>query len=155
MRILLGAVLVTGCGYRIGNLYEVRGVSVPVFNNQTERRLSEFELTNAVIRDIRACGVAVNRPDTDWELRGEITDIDQPTVVEGRQDVVIVGSVDVKIQVELIDKKTGQTLWKDSRRETAPFSQSRGRSLETARAEVFDRLARWIVSKLEKDWALE
>jgi hypothetical protein len=153
--VLLALLVAAGCGYHVGTLHGVRSLSVPVFENQTERRLSELELTNAVVRDLRAQGLTVNRPEAPYVLKGEIVDIDQPTVVEGRQDVVVVGSVAVKMRLELRERGSGKMLWTDQHTESAAFSGSRGQSLESARAEVYDRLARWVTTKLEQDWSLE
>jgi len=150
--LLISLLLLTACGYSAGGLYEHRAVRVRLFDNNDERRLHEFDLTRAVVRELQAGGVRVNTTDAPVELLGSIVEITQPTAVEGKQDVVVVGSVAFRIQVVLRDIKSGRDLSTSEHIESASFSTARAESLETARQEVFDRLARWIVSRLEKDW---
>jgi hypothetical protein len=140
------------CGYSAGGLYEHRAVRVRLFDNNDERRLHEFDLTRAVVRELQAGGVRVNTADAPVELVGSIVEITQPTAVEGKQDVVVVGSVVFRIQLVLRDLRTGRDLSTAERVESASFSTARAETLETARQEVFDRLARWVVTRLEKDW---
>jgi len=64
---------------------------------------------------------------------------------------VVVGSLLFSLEIRLIDAH-GTELWKDIRNETSSFTTSRGESFETARQKVFDRLARWVVAHLEKQW---
>jgi hypothetical protein len=149
----VGAVLVlAGCGYSAGGLYEHRAVRVRVFDNLDERRAHEFDLTQAVVRQLQADGVRVNTPDAAVELLGTIQEITQPTAVEGKKDVVVVGSVAFRLSIVLRDAKSGKDLKTEEKTESVTFSSARAESLETARQEVFDRLARWVATRLEKDW---
>jgi len=140
------------CGYEVGNLYEIRDVKVDIFDNLSERRTQEFDLTDAIVQEISARGIRVNARDAAYTLKGRILDIRTPSLVDQKNtDDTIVSSVLFHVEVRLIDAQ-GNELWKESRIEQAAFSTQRGESNETARQRVFDRLARWVVSRLEKQW---
>jgi len=149
---LLLTLAMVSCGYEIGNLYEVRDVKVDMFDNQSERRTQEFDLTDAVVHEISARGIRVNARDAAYTLKGRILDIRTPSLVDEKgTDQVLVGSLVMSLEIRLIDAN-GTELWKDHRAETASFAQARGESFETARQKVFDKLARWVVAHLEKQW---
>jgi len=149
---LLLALAVSSCGYEIGNLYEIRDVKVDIFENNSERRTHEFDLTDAVVHEMAARGIRVNAKDAAYTLKGKILDIRTPSVVDQKNtDQVVVGSLLFSLEIRLIDAH-GTELWKDVRNESSSFTTARGESFETARQKVFDRLARWVVSHLEKQW---
>ncbi len=149
----LAAALPASCGYRVGGLYEDyrAGVRVAIFDNRTERRTHEFDLAQATVREMAARGIHVNTPDAPFTLTGRILDMRTPSVVEGETDVVLVGSLLLRLEIELFNDQ-GKPVWKDERTESVSFASMRGESLESARREVFDRLARWIVTHFEKEW---
>lgn len=146
------ALAASSCGYTSGDLRESRSVKLRILENFDERRTHEFDLTRAIARELAARGVRVNAPGADVELQGAILSITQPSVVEGQSDVVVVGAVSVRFEVSLMDVKTGAIRRRMERVESASFSTDRAESRETARQEVFDRLAEWAVRVLEKDW---
>ena len=149
---LLLALAVGSCGYEVGNLYEIRDVKVDVFENNSERRTHEFELTDAVVHEIASRGIRVNARDAAYTLKGKIEEIRTPALVNQKNtDQVVVSSVAFSVDIRLIDAN-GNEIWKDRRVESASFTPSRGESFETARQKVFDRLARWVVAHLEKQW---
>ncbi len=150
--VVLLPALLSACGYTAGGLYEHRSVRLRIFGNNDERRLHEFDLTRSVARELQADGIRVNSPGAPVELIGQIQEITQPTAVEGKQDAVVVGSVSFRLQLTVRDTAGARDLKVEERVESASFSTARGESLETARQEVFDRLARWVVTRLEKDW---
>lgn len=146
----LVALLLSSC-YRVGGLYQVREVNVPIFDNASERRTLEFELTESVVQEMTRRGIRVNKGAGAPTLLGRILDIRGPSRVEGTDDVVLVGSLLVYVEIRLVD--ANQTvLWEDRKTESVSFSQARLESLDTARREVFDRLARWVVTHLEIEW---
>ena len=150
--LLLLALAASSCGYEVGNLYEIRDVKVDIFDNSSERRTHEFDLTDAVVREMAARGIRVNARDAAYTLKGRILDIRTPSVVDQKNtDQVVVGSLLFSLEIRLIDAH-GTELWKDIRNETSSFTAARGESFETARQKVFDRLARWVVAHLEKQW---
>ncbi len=143
-----------GCGYSVGPdaLYAHRSVRVDVADAMTERRTHEFDLTQAVIRQLQAGGVRVNAPDATARLKLVILDIREPALVQTDLDVVTVASVTFRVQLTIVDLATGRELGSDEHAESASFAPARGRTRDTARAEILDRTARWVASKLEKDW---
>lgn len=144
---LLGA-----CGYQIGGLYPERDVRVETFDNVSERRAHEFELTGTVVRELLSRGFRVNGGGAPRILRGRILDMRTPSIVdEVDTDQVLVSSLTVRLQISLTEGD-GRELWRDERLERVTFTPSRSEGFETARREAFDRLARWVVSHFEKEW---
>jgi hypothetical protein len=135
----------------LGGLYENTDVRVEIFDNVSERRTHEFDLTSAVLHEMASRGFRLNARDAPHVLRGRILDIRDPSVVEGKSDVVLVGSLQYRVEVELCNA-SGERRWREEKTEAVSFTASRGESLESARQEVFDRLARWIVTRFEKEW---
>jgi hypothetical protein len=150
---VLPLLLPLSCGYQVGGLYEHRDVKVEIFDTQSDRRTHEFDLTNAVVHEMAARGIRVNAKEAPVTLRGRISDIRTPAVVDQtKTDVVLVGSLFYDVEIELVDNGTGRRLWSDRTSESVSFTSRRGQSLQSARAEIFDRLARWVVTRLEKEW---
>jgi outer membrane lipopolysaccharide assembly protein LptE/RlpB len=147
----LPILLLAACGYRLGTLHERRSISVSMFENSTERRDEEFDLTRQVIRELSRQGVQVD-PRADRELRGEIVSIQQPVVVDDRLDNPRVTSLVMSVRYRIVDRRTGGVLREGEAYESAVFSAARNQTLESARSEVLDRLAKTLVSKLETGW---
>jgi hypothetical protein len=139
-----------GCGYQFGSPYILHAVDVPIFQNNTQWRLNEFTLTEVVIRELQAQGIKVNSG-SQLELVGEIVDYTKPGIVEGLDDRLIVGSVHVRINIKLRQKKDGRIILEDTCAESATVIGARGETEDTARQEVFHRLARWVASRLQKE----
>lgn len=148
---VFGFWFLAACNYRVGGLLEHSKVKLSIFDTASERRLHEFDLTQAVAREMAGAGIAVNSPDATVELTGRISDFREPPVVTTGKDETLVASVSIRLEVSL-RRCDGTVLWTDSRSESASFATQRSESRETARQEVFDRLARWVVTKLESDW---
>ena len=72
----------SSCGYELGNLYEIRDVRVETFENVSERRTQEFDLTDSIIHEMTARGIRVNAKDAAYTLKGRILDIRTPSVVD-------------------------------------------------------------------------
>jgi hypothetical protein len=134
---LLLALACSSCGYEVGNLYEIRDVKVDMFDTQSDRRTHEFDLTDAVVHEISARGIRVNAKDAAYTLKGT--------------DQVLVGSLLFTVEIRLIDSN-GTELWKDVKSESASFTGARGENFESARQQVFYRLARWVVTHFQKSW---
>lgn len=151
---LLPALLLLGacCGYRAGGLYETRDVRIETFDNVGERRTHEFDLTGAVAQEMVSRGIRVNRRDAPVTLKGRIEEIRTPPLVsQARTDQVTVGSLYYRVEIRLL-QADGKERWKDERVESVSYTPSRGESAETARREMVDRLARWVVTRFEKEW---
>jgi hypothetical protein len=149
---LLLALACSSCGYEVGNLYEIRDVKVDMFDTQSDRRTHEFDLTDAVVHEISARGIRVNAKDAAHTLKGRILDIRTPSLVDQKgTDQVLVGSLLFTVEIRLLDAN-GTELWKDVRSESASFTGARGENFESARQQVFYRLARWVVTHFQKSW---
>ena len=152
IRILaLTALLSFASCYSVGDLYALRDVKVKVFDNVTERRTQEFDLTYAVEREMTARGLRVNGSGAPYTLEGRILDMRTPTVVSGNLDVVVVGSVSLRVEIRLMSAD-GREIWKDERTDSVTFTSRRGQTFDSARFEAFDRMARWVVAHFEKEW---
>lgn len=145
-----------GCGYSTQPIYldSVRTVAVPIFDNTTDRRLHEFDLTNAVVREIHSrTPIRVAPPErADAVLNGRITHFLTPALVEGSKEAVLESSVTVTLQITLTERATNKVLLKDTKTISALFSTRRGETFESASAEAIEKLARWVVQRLEKAW---
>ena len=152
---LMPALLLSGlgaCGYQVGGLYPEREVRIETFDNVSERRIHEFELTGSVVRELLSRGFRVNASGAPLVLKGRILDMRTPSVVDQVDtDQLLVGSLTVRLEVSLAGAD-GRERWRHERIERVTFTPSRGEGFETARREAFDRLARWVVSHFEKDW---
>jgi hypothetical protein len=153
------ALLCAGCfwdySFGGGYLQGAATIAVPIFNNETDRIGQEFDLTHAVVREIvtRTPYRLVSRPEgADIVIRGSILQFSQPALVQGSIDSVVTGSVLVHVKLQVLDGRTGKPLVSTQRPEWATFVSARGESIDTARAEVFDRLAQWVVRNLEAPW---
>ncbi len=135
----------------LGDLYDVKEVKVRIFDNLGDRRTHEFDLTHSIIHEMSARGIRVNTKDAPYTLEGRIVDMTNASVVEGKTDTVVVGSLRMRVEIRLLNAE-GVERWKDVRTEGASITASRGETLESARQEVFDRLARWVVTHFEKEW---
>ena len=101
---LLFAACLSSCGYELGNLYTYRDVQVNIFENVSNRRIHEFDLTNAIVHEMSSRGIRVNRSDAKYILEGSIVDIRTPSVVENDLDQVTVGSLRFQVEVRLVDR---------------------------------------------------
>lgn len=157
--VLAAAALAGGCvwdysfdgGYRKG----VETVAIPVFENLTTRRLQEFDLTNVVAREVvtrTPYRVAASPAGADLVIRGTILQFTQPALVQGETDSVLEGSVLVQLRIRIESPRTGKVLVERHRTEWASLVYARGETVDTARAEVYDRLAQWVVRQLEEPW---
>ena len=137
--------------YDIGSLYDIRDFNIEIFDNVSDRRTHEFDLSQAIARELAGRGVRVRSTGAEHTLRGRIFEIRNPSVVEGKTDVVLVGSLQFHVEATLVGPD-GKPVWSEERTETVSFAGARGETLESARREMFDRLARWLASRLEKGW---
>jgi hypothetical protein len=157
--------LLSGCGYMVGNAYgpEVRTIEVPIFQNDSFRRGIEYQLTEAVHKEIqsRTPFRLSKGPGTDTRLTGRIVDIRKDVLGETQFDDPRELQYSVFVRVTWEDLRTGRLL---AEQEVpidpqsiplvgqAEFAPEIGQSLATATQEATDRLARQIVNMLETPW---
>uniref|UniRef100_A0A7C2NZA9 LptE family protein n=1 Tax=Schlesneria paludicola TaxID=360056 RepID=A0A7C2NZA9_9PLAN len=160
---LLGAL--SGCGYMVGNAYgpEVRTIEVPVFQNDSFRRGIEYQLTEAVQKEIqtRTPYRLAKGPGADTRLTGRIVDIRKDVLGETQFDDPRELQLSLFIHVTWEDLRTGQLLASQEvpiQPQAIPlvgqaeFAPEVGQSLATATQDATERLARQIVNMLETPW---
>ncbi|HUQ70106.1 MAG TPA: LptE family protein [Planctomycetaceae bacterium] len=165
MYILAILTTLSGCGYMVGNAYgpEVRTIEVPIFKNDSFRRGIEYQLTEAVQKEIqtRTPFRLAKGPGADTRLTGQIVDIRKDVLGETQNDDPRELQMSVFVRVTWEDLRTGQLL---ASQEVpldpqsiplvgqAEFAPEVGQSLATATQDATDRLARQIVNMLETPW---
>jgi hypothetical protein len=160
---LIGALVLSGCGYNIGSPYsaEIRTIHVPVFTSDTNRRGLEYQITEAVQKQIqmRTHFRLVKEPQADTRLTGKL--------VTSRKNVLGLTQnpreLQLNLQVEItwVDQRTGEILRQQpidippelvQIASQAEFAPEVGHSLATAEQQAIDRLARTIVDLMEMPW---
>ncbi len=162
---ILVTALITGCGYRAGNVYgpEVRSVDVPIFQNDTFRRGIEYQVTEAVHREIQThtpFRIAKGR-EADTRLTGRIVEVRKSVLGETRWDDPRELQLSLMVRVTWEDLRTGQLLAQQEvplQPQSIPtigqaeFAPEVGQSLATATQDATERLARQIVHMMETPW---
>ncbi|MBI1348866.1 hypothetical protein GC163_21555 [bacterium] len=154
-----------GCGYMVGNTFgpEVRTVDVPIFQNDTFRRGIEYQLTEAVQKEIqtRTPFRLAKGPGADTRLTGRIIDVRKNVLGETQNDDPRELQLSLYVAVTWEDLRTGQLLATQEvplqpqaipLTGTAEFAPEVGQSLATATQDATDRLARQIVNMMEVPW---
>jgi hypothetical protein len=149
----------------VGNAYgpEVRTIEVPIFQNDSFRRNIEFQLTEAVQREIqtRTPYRLAKGPGADTRLTGRIVDIRKDVLGETQFDDPRELQLSLFVHVTWEDLRTGQLLASQEvpiQPQAIPlvgqaeFAPEVGQSLATATQDATERLARQIVNMLETPW---
>lgn len=166
---LLGTLLVlitlAGCGYNVGAPFnpEIRSVHVPIFKSSSNRRFLEYQLTEAVQKQIqqRSHFRLVKDSDADTRLTGKILDLRKSALGQTQNSDARELQVNLQVQVVWEDARTGEIL-REQRVPLPPemlqlaaqaeFAPEVGQSLATADQAAIDRLARNIVDMMEMPW---
>jgi hypothetical protein len=158
--------LLAGCssdptmGYSTESTFrkDVATVAIPIFDNTTLARDVEYDLTDALIKEVqtRTSYQIVGRGRADTELLGRITDVKLDQISKSRltglgEEVIL----SVTIDFEWKDLRADRTIVE--RRDftgTALFvpSAPSGESMEIGRFAVVQQLARDIVAEMRSDW---
>lgn len=142
---------VVGCGYRLGSPAETEAVAVPIFQNTSDRRELEFELTRRVVSELAARGVRVD-PSADRVLEGVIERVTTPVPMRGTVDEPKVESYRLRSRVRLVEAGTGRILREETFETESIWAGARGMTEEAARHEALERQARAIASILDVPW---
>lgn len=149
-----------GCGYSSKELFptEVHTVAVPIFENRTFYRGIEFELAEAMVKQVESrTPYKVVAPGTAQTiLEGTITDIEQ-TQLSRRRPGGLPQEMEVTVTVDFVWKDLGRGgVIKDRRGFQAVGryipTAGIGEPFETAQHDAVERLARDIVSTMRTDW---
>lgn len=156
---LMSNLLVPGC-YQHKPLYDTqyKTVAVPIFENATFYRGVEFDLTEALIKEIetRTPYKVVDRGHADTIILGNITLIEQ-SLVSRRAQIGVVQELEVQMLVdfEWKDLFNGQTIVDRKGFEavgdyipTSPINETPDIGLHTAS----ENMARDIVDAMRSDW---
>lgn len=144
------------CGYSSAPLYRYDSknttVSIPVFENRTNWRNLELDVTQNVVEKVTARTPfrLVDREDADLLIRGEITEVSRPAISEDELDTVVRGSIRYTTNVKVINRSTDEILQNESGTFSASISDARGKSEESARQEVQHEVGLWVISLLQK-----
>ena len=158
--LLLATLLTTGCGYRSSELFPTTyaSVAVPVFQNQTFFRGLEFDLTEALIKELEQRTPYRTQPPAraDTLLQGTITSVQTRRLSRTRgtglpQEV----ELEVTLNFTWTDQATGQVIV--DRRGFSGVGryiprQPVGETYDVGQQAAAQRLARDIVSSLRGDW---
>ncbi len=158
------ALLLAGCGYVVGSPFrpDVRSVAVPIFQNDTFRKGVEFQLTEAVQKEMQQRGLQIaEEPYADTRLTGKIVEIQKQVLTESAFDDPRQLQLQYAVVIQWEDLRTGRYLAEQKillpPEDTAFFGQGQfapevGQSLATAKEEVVQRIARQIVNRMEMPW---
>jgi hypothetical protein len=154
-----------GCGYMVGNGFgpEIRTVSVPIFQNNTYRRNIEYQLTEAVQKEIqnRTPFRLASGDEADTRLLGTIVEVRKDVLGETQFDDPRELQLTLMVRVTWEDLRTGRVLAEQEVPLTpdlipvtgqAEFAPEVGHSLATATQDSVNRLARKIVNMMEAPW---
>ncbi|MEO0514053.1 MAG: LptE family protein [Planctomycetota bacterium] len=160
MLCVLFALCLTGCGYSTAELFptQYQSVAVPIFDNRTFYRGVEFDLTEALIKEIeqRTPYKTMDANVADTLLSGTVTSVLVEQLSRTReaglpQEV----QVTITINYDWTDQRSGSQLV--SRRSFSSVgryvpTQPVGEGFEIGQHAAVERLARDIVSSLRGDW---
>lgn len=152
------ALMVTGCGYSSDRLYRknIRTVHVEMFQSKEFRRGIEFQLTEAVRKQIDRATPYKNAPKerADTVLSGEVLEWreatlgHQPLTGQPRQTA---GTLAIRYRWQ--DMRTGKLIVDQPRVVTTmDYVPPIGETAYNARDDAVDRLARKIVAGMETPW---
>jgi hypothetical protein len=152
----------TGCGYTLAQSFnrDIKTVAVPIFENTTNRRGLEFQLTEAVQTEItkRTPYRLAKGLEADTRLTGKIVGFRKDVLGETRYDDPRELQISMMVEVRWEDLRTGQLLAQQEiplSPEAIPLStQSEmapeiGQSLATAMDDALHSMARKIVNLME------
>jgi hypothetical protein len=161
---LMGVLLFSGCGYNVGPAFSpgVRTVAVPIFRSDLFRRGIEFQLTEAVQKELKLRGLKIaEAPFAETRLTGQIFSYRKDVLSESAFDDPRELQLSLSVMVTWEDLRTGEILNQQeivlppeaiALTANADFAPEVGQSLASANQQVVDRLARDIVNKMEMPW---
>lgn len=164
----LGLLLIlslSGCGYTVGKDFrtDIQSVAVPIFENTTNRQGIEYQLTEAVQKEItkRSQYRLSKGLNADTRLTGKIIGFRKDVLGETAQDDPRELQVTLMVQVRWEDLRTGELL-AEQEMPLSPdalpitgqseFSPELGQSLATAMEDNLNLMARKIVNLMEVPW---
>jgi hypothetical protein len=164
LTVFLPFVLV-GCGYTVGPSVsrDIKTVSVPIFENSSNRRGLEFQLTEAVQQEItkRLKYRLASGLEADTVLTGEVVKVTKSALGETRYDDPRQLQVNWVVRVKWEDQRTKKLLVEQEIplspdaiqvNGQAEFSPELGQSLASATNDAMQQMASKIVNLMEVPW---
>jgi hypothetical protein len=155
---LLVLPMLAGCGYSSEGLYRegIRTVYVDMFHSKEFRRGIEFQLTEALRKEIDRSTPYRNapKPKADTVISGEILEWREATL--GRDFITALpretaGTLVIRFRWQ--DMRTGKLLLEEPRFvTTVQYVRPLGETVYEARADAASRMARRIVESMETPW---
>ncbi|HLJ11729.1 MAG TPA: LPS assembly lipoprotein LptE [Planctomycetaceae bacterium] len=165
MGLWLALVSAAGCGYTVGAPFspEIRSVHVPIFKSGSNRRFLEYQLTEAVQKQIqqRSHFRLVKEADADTRLTGRIIDLRKSALGQTANSDARELQVNLQVEMTWEDLRSGAILRQQriplppemlQLAAQAEYAPEVGQSLATGDQTVIDRLARNIVDMMETPW---
>ncbi|MEX0716259.1 MAG: LPS assembly lipoprotein LptE [Planctomycetaceae bacterium] len=156
---------IAGCGYMIGGGYntDIATVEVPMFTSQSFRRGLEFQLTEAVLREIKSRTPyrIAKAPFADTRLTGNIVELTKRPLTMTPGDEPRELQLSYAVEVTWTDLRSNRGIMHQEIEippdlvhlvADAEFAPEVGASLATGNQEALDRLARRIVEMMEAPW---
>lgn len=150
----IAAIVLSGCGYRAGFTMPegMDTIYVAVFENKTFYRGLDFELTQAVKREIQARTDlrVVREEDADILLFCTLESV-RESVLREENDVVQEADLAVSLSVVAKDRE-GNILYEGNIRRTANFVVVLGEDDKTARARAMRQVGEELVYRMAEKW---
>jgi outer membrane lipopolysaccharide assembly protein LptE/RlpB len=117
--LLAAALMLTGCGYKLGEIRptpmrSVRNLSVPTFKNNTYESRIEVMFADTLVKRLQQDGSynLVNSEQADAILNCTITEINRSALRSVQNDVLATSEFGLTVRVlyDVVDQKTGATL---------------------------------------------
>jgi len=152
-----------GCGYTTRPMYPctIQTVYVPMFDTKVFRRGLEFQLTEAVCKEIeqKTPYKIVRCDNADTTLKGEIKSVSKRVLIQTPEDEPRQLETAMAVDVEWRDNRTGALLCNGQTpgvpfvvRSDSTFAPELGQSTATAMKDMIDKLAVQIVAMMEEPW---
>lgn len=144
-------------GYQWNSLYreDIQTVAIPIFTNRSYHRGVEFQLTEAVIKQLEAHAPykVVPRERADTILEGQITDVTSQTLSRDRW-TNLPREQQINITVSLLwkDMRNGRILLQRKLEKSAVYYPNLGEGEFVGTQSAVEKFALAIVQELQADW---
>lgn len=156
--LMLFALCIAGCGYTHKTVFptDVRSVQVSMFENRTFYRGLEFDLTEALIKEIelRTPYKAVSNDAADTTLKGTIINVKQ-VVASRRRSGGLPQEMELQVTVDFIwrNQRTGKIITdRQGLMVAGRYLPALGETLSAGEHETAQKLATQIVSAMAEQW---
>jgi curli biogenesis system outer membrane secretion channel CsgG len=144
-------------GYQWNSLYreDIQTVAVPIFTNRSYRRGVEFQLTEAVIKQLEghAPYKVVPRERADTILEGQITDVSSQTIARDfRTNLPREQRINITVNLLWKDLRNGRILLQRKLEKSAVYYPNLGEGEFLGSQSAVEKVALAIVQELQADW---